>query len=498
MLRGSASHFVTAQGEHLLQWVQLLKDSSWNYAEPQFGMHPALYALVFGTASGLSLPLASWLGITFSPVRNETCALMMAFGAGALLFAVTVELYGHALREVATSQLSLTEFFVIICGAYLGGAFYLTINGWLEDYCKEDIELTTSMAASSGMTASRSVGKIPSHLSGDDESVSTPVIATPTLERKVVTFRQQIEDDDEHRMRRAWTESPGETTALMKDLDTEELEQQAEEMEQEVVEQLEREELEEQGKIEKPDWKKRWQAAKAKAQEARKRAETEVGTSSTGEYKLSQSGYSSGYSLKSFKSVVVASVVASNRLRGREKAMMKSMQEKKDIQHAKSVALALFVGLLVDGVPEGILMGFLAAEGHLTPVLIVSLFIANFPEAFSSSSLLVQARMSPAKIIGMWTGLCLIVGILAGASCWLLLLSFPHYGHGNSHLPLPVLIGISLTEGITGGAMITCIASVMLPESFERAGKEGPFYSQSGFQCLSGFLLSAALKGLLG
>merc|ERR1719181_768277 len=158
--------------------------------------------------------------------------------------------------------------------------------------------------------------------------------------------------------------------------------------------------------------------------------------------------------------------------------MMKSMQEKKDMQHAKSVALALFVGLLVDGVPEGILMGFLAAEGHLTPVLIISLFVANFPEAFSSSSLLIQAQMSVAKIIGMWTGLCTLVGCLAAFSCWALLATYPDFGKtGGESLPVAVLIGISLVEGLTGGAMIACIAAVMLPEAFERGGKGGHFYS---------------------
>ena len=59
--------------------------------ETQFGMHPAMYALVFGILSGTSLPLAAWLGTMLAPVSDRTCALMMAFGAGALLFAVTVD-----------------------------------------------------------------------------------------------------------------------------------------------------------------------------------------------------------------------------------------------------------------------------------------------------------------------------------------------------------------------------------------------------------------------
>merc|ERR1719159_599988 len=102
-----------------------------------------------------------------------------------------------------------------------------------------------------------------------------------------------------------------------------------------------------------------------------------------------------------------------------------ALHDPKEVQRAKSVAFALFLGLLVDGVPEGILMGFLSAEGHLTPVLIISLFVANFPEAFSSASLLMEAQMGYGTIIGMWTGLCLLVGCLCGASCYLLLSMYP-------------------------------------------------------------------------
>merc|ERR1719191_2731803 len=80
------------------------------------------------------------------------------------------------------------------------------------------------------------------------------------------------------------------------------------------------------------------------------------------------------------------------------------------VKRAKLVALQLFLGLLVDGVPEAILMGFLAVRGHLTPVFIIALFFANFPEAFSSASLLTVARLSWYGIVGMWTFLCLLVG----------------------------------------------------------------------------------------
>merc|ERR1712224_938394 len=77
--------------------------------------------------------MGALLGVLFSPVSPKICALMMAFGAGALLFAVTVELYGHALREVEQGRLGVLEMFTIIFGALVGAAFYLTTNQWLKE-----------------------------------------------------------------------------------------------------------------------------------------------------------------------------------------------------------------------------------------------------------------------------------------------------------------------------------------------------------------------------
>lgn len=194
--------------------------------------------------------------------------------------------------------------------------------------------------------------------------------------------------------------------------------------------------------------------------------------------------------------------------RGREKGILamfdftaavdEEVPNDQEADKARLVALGLFLGLLIDGVPEGLLMGFLAAEGHLTPTLLVSLFIANFPEAFSSASLLRQARMSSIKIVGMWTGLCLLVGCLCGMSCFLLLRAFPNYADSPGSLPVSWLIMISLVEGVTGGAMLACISSVMLPESFEMSGKDGPLLMNSGFLCVCGFLVSVTLKATSG
>jgi len=382
-------------------------------ADPHYGMNPAVYALVFGIVSGTSLPIGAWLGIMLSPVNDKTVSLTMAFGAGALLFAVTVELYGHALREVAKGRLGLLEMFTTIFGALAGAALYLTINKWLDDYMNEVTESEEK------------------DVEGQDAKGPQSSSVVEALRKGTEAAAASNKDEEEPKSARA---------------------------------------------------KELWQKAKLKAKVVK--------------------------TLKRTTTLMKSEDL--QHLRGHTKAVVMAAEEgmlsAEDAAHAKSVALALFLGLLVDGLPEGVLMGFLAAEGHLTPVLIVSLFVANFPEAFSSASLLIQAEMSKVTIIGMWTGLCIVVGCLSGASCYLLLLFFPTFGEGGGHsdLPMTVLLGISLVEGLTGGAMISCISSVMLPEAFYRNkeidGKknDGPFYAQTGFLCTAGFLLSVALKAVFG
>lgn len=168
-------------------------------------------------------------------------------------------------------------------------------------------------------------------------------------------------------------------------------------------------------------------------------------------------------------------------------------QSEEQKREGKQVALSLFLGLLIDGVPEGVFMGFLAARGDLAFSLIFSLFIANFPEAFSSASLLERSGMLYLRIIAMWTGLMLLVGMLTGISCLGLLSVFPGYAEGQ-RLP-PVAAGsASFVEGFSGGAMLACIISVMLPDAQHRIGKGGSLITQAGFLTTVGFLSSLALE----
>jgi len=373
----------------MLAFLGVLSNAAAKVLMDTFGMSVPLYALVFGIISGLTLPIGAFLGIWLSPVNDSLCAGMMALGAGALLFAVTVELYGHALHELAHGKLGLLEMFVTMGGAVAGALFYLTVNKWIDE--------KVSAAENEG----------PLDAEGQEES-------------------------------KAPSESPSESTPLKRP------------------------------SLARSRWKKA--VTKIEVMHLLKRDNIEG-------------------------------------RRGRDKALMTiaaghvaTDEDKKTHQamKARQVALSLFMGILIDGVPEGILMGFLAAEGHLTLALIFSLLIANFPEAFSSASLSTQAGMWWVTIICMWGGLCILTGSLCGLSCWFMLWMYPDFAT-NPNLPYHVRLPVALVEGLTGGAMIACIAAVMLPEAFSRGGGgKGPVYFSSGFLCPMGFLVAVTMKCLGG
>jgi len=338
---------------------------------------------------------------------------MMAFGAGSLLFAVTVELYGHALRELQDNpHMTKGEMMVICVGAICGAMIYLYINRWLEDVLVEDTEVLDEINYEMTHRLSTIVDESPR------EDGTEPVPKAPA---KRSSFSKS--------MRGPRTSATGSILSLGS------------------------------------------------------HPEDHLGSPHLGVPPPWRNQRASVCEMMHIMSEIT-----------HEKPGHAEVSEE-EAQKAKQVALSLFVGMLVDGIPEGFLMGFLAAEDHLSPVFIVSLFVANFPEAFASSSLLIQAEYSTPMIVSMWGALCFMVAALGALSSGVLLAVYPNYGP-HAYLPLEVRIGANLVEGLTGGAMIACISSVMLPEAFERAGKGGSLWMSSGFLCTCGFLMAVALKVL--
>ena len=89
-----------------------------------------LTGFFWGTVSAVSLPLGAVIGLWTKPSRKITSALM-AFGAGALLFALTIELFGHALHVASDQHGSIVDIWIIVVtmiGAVAGGLLFELFN----------------------------------------------------------------------------------------------------------------------------------------------------------------------------------------------------------------------------------------------------------------------------------------------------------------------------------------------------------------------------------
>jgi CRP-like cAMP-binding protein len=132
--------------------------------------------------------------------------------------------------------------------------------------------------------------------------------------------------------------------------------------------------------------------------------------------------------------------------------------------------MAIWLGLLLDGIPESFVIGAEAAGAIGGASLIAGLFLSNYPEALSSSVGMREQGWAWRRILLLWSSRLVAAAIGAGIGAVVF--------EGAS---AAVAAGI---RGVAAGAMITVIAETMLPEAFARSG------SASGLAALAGFLVT--------
>jgi len=131
--------------------------------------------------------------------------------------------------------------------------------------------------------------------------------------------------------------------------------------------------------------------------------------------------------------------------------------------------MAIWLGILLDGIPESLVIGASLSPAGISLSLIVGLFLANFPEALSSSRGMLEENFSRKRILLMWTSIMLLTGLGAGLGKLMMDLSDPTF--------------FPFMEGLAAGAMLTMIAQTMLPEAYIKGGSIVGFCTLMGFFC---------------
>ena len=142
-----------------------------------------------------------------------------------------------------------------------------------------------------------------------------------------------------------------------------------------------------------------------------------------------------------------------------------------------NVAVAIWLGIALDGIPESLVIGGSMTGSSVSLALVGGLFLANFPESMSSASVMKKQGSASFNIIAMWVSLMIMTAVGAALG-HLFIADAPH------HLR-------AMLEGMAAGAMLAMIAQTMLPEAFEHGGW------LTGLMTVVGFL-TAIWMGTLG
>ena len=133
-----------------------------------------------------------------------------------------------------------------------------------------------------------------------------------------------------------------------------------------------------------------------------------------------------------------------------------------------SLVVPLVLGIILDGIPESIVIGLGILQGGTVSVaMLVAVFVSNLPEAAAGTVGMRAGGWSRMKIFVLWSA---IAFVCAGASA----AGYAMLGNASNHL-------LAVVQAFAGGAMLMMLANTMIPEAYEKAGKLAGVATVFGF-----------------
>jgi len=140
-------------------------------------------------------------------------------------------------------------------------------------------------------------------------------------------------------------------------------------------------------------------------------------------------------------------------------------------------ALALTLGIILDGIPESITLGLTLLTGEgVSVAMLAAVFLSNLPESMAATTGFVKSGRSPRWIIGLWVAIVVICGFASAA--------------GYALLDTASDTAVAFVLAFAGGAVLTMLADTMMPEAYKYGGK------QVGLMTTFGFAVAAAIVAM--
>jgi zinc transporter, ZIP family len=139
-----------------------------------------------------------------------------------------------------------------------------------------------------------------------------------------------------------------------------------------------------------------------------------------------------------------------------------------DASHSSSLAVPMLLGIILDGIPESIVIGLGIFEGgKVSLAMLVAVFISNLPEAIAGTTGMKAGGWKTNKIIILWLCISVICAISTVAG-------FSLFNSASAHW-------LSFIQAFAGGAILMVLANSMIPESYEHGGKLTGIFTVLGF-----------------
>jgi zinc transporter, ZIP family len=143
-------------------------------------------------------------------------------------------------------------------------------------------------------------------------------------------------------------------------------------------------------------------------------------------------------------------------------------------QQKDGSAVAIAIGALMDGIPESAAIGIsMIGGGKISAALVAAVFLSNVPEGLSAAAGK-QAGRSTTHILGIWGGVTVTSAVAA-------LFGYLFLTGSSENL-------IAAIQAFAAGAILTMLASTMMPEAYEEGGEGVGLVTTVGF--LLAFVLS--------
>jgi ZIP family zinc transporter len=136
---------------------------------------------------------------------------------------------------------------------------------------------------------------------------------------------------------------------------------------------------------------------------------------------------------------------------------------------------AIVLGVLLDGIPESLVLGATLIGGAgISLSFLGAVIVSNLPEGWAGTADLIKEGHRRGWLIGLWVGVAIASGLMAAI--------------GNAAFTGMGATTLAFAQSFAAGAILTMLADTMFPEAFKNGGDRVGLATALGFA--AAFLLS--------